>query len=61
MMLELAAALKSARKDKRLSLADVARRSGIDKAALSRIENGQNLSPTIATLETVARALAVGL
>jgi hypothetical protein len=39
MMLELAAALKSARKHQRLSLADVARRSGIDKApsAVSRM------------------------
>src|SRR5690242_16307872 len=45
MMLELAAELKRARKGRRLSLADVARRSGIDKAALSRIENGQNTNP----------------
>src|SRR6188768_3103964 len=50
MMLQLAAALKQARKDKRLTLADVAKRSGIDKAALSRIENGLNVNPTIGTL-----------
>lgn len=61
MMLELAAALKQVRKDRKLSLADVARRSGIDKAALSRIENGQNVNPTISTLETIARSLGTKL
>jgi DNA-binding XRE family transcriptional regulator len=61
MVLELAAELKRARKDRRLSLADVARRSGIDKAALSRIENGQNTNPTIGTLETIARSIGTRL
>jgi len=56
-MLELAAALKGTRQARKLSLADVSRRSGIDKAALSRIENGQNINPTISTLETIARSL----
>jgi ribosome-binding protein aMBF1 (putative translation factor) len=40
-----------------LSLADVAERAKIDKAALSRLENGQQLNPTINTLERYARAL----
>lgn len=61
MMLELAAELKKTRKEKRLSLADVAKRSGIDKAALSRIENGQNVNPTIVTLETIARSIGARL
>jgi DNA-binding XRE family transcriptional regulator len=61
LMLELAAELRHARKSKRLSLADVAKRSGIDKAALSRIENGQNVNPTIGTLETIARSLGATL
>jgi DNA-binding Xre family transcriptional regulator len=61
LVLELAAELKKARKNKRLSLTDVARRSGIDKAALSRIENGQNTNPTIGTLETIARSLGAEL
>jgi DNA-binding XRE family transcriptional regulator len=61
MMLELAAELKRTRKGKKLSLADVAKRSGIDKASLSRIENGQNTNPTIATLETIARSLGARL
>jgi DNA-binding XRE family transcriptional regulator len=61
LMLGLAAELKQVRLEKRLSLADVARRSGIDKAALSRIENGQNVNPTIGTLETIARSLGARL
>jgi DNA-binding XRE family transcriptional regulator len=61
MMLQLAAELKKTRKGKRLSLADVARKSGIDKAAISRIENGQNVNPTIGTLETIARSLGAQL
>lgn len=44
-----------------LSLADVVDRSGIDKAALSRIENGLNPNPTFATLETIARAMGAGV
>src|SRR5258705_13997061 len=61
MMLELASALQKARKSRGLSLAAVARRSGIDKAALSRIENGRNINPTIGTLETIARAVGARL
>jgi ribosome-binding protein aMBF1 (putative translation factor) len=40
-----------------LSLADVAQRAKIDKAALSRLENGQKLNPTVNTLERYVRAL----
>jgi hypothetical protein len=40
-----------------LSLADVAARTGIDKAALSRLENGQQANPTVGTLARYARAL----
>jgi DNA-binding Xre family transcriptional regulator len=61
MMLELAAELKKARCKQRLSLTDVAKRSGIDKAALSRIENGQNTNPTVGTLETIARSIGAEL
>lgn len=55
------AALKRARQDRKLSLATVAKRSGIDKAALSRLENGLNSNPTFATLDTVARAIGVAI
>jgi len=61
MMLELAAELKKARCKMRLSLTDLAKRSGIDKAALSRIENGQNTNPTVGTLETIARSIGAQL
>jgi transcriptional regulator with XRE-family HTH domain len=40
-----------------LSLADVAERSGIDKAALSRLENGVHDNPTVETLARYAAAL----
>ncbi len=40
-----------------LSLADVAERAEIDKAALSRLENGQHLNPTVNTLARYAQAL----
>jgi ribosome-binding protein aMBF1 (putative translation factor) len=44
-----------------LSLADVAERAKIDKAALSRLENGQQLNPTVHTLERYVRALGKSL
>jgi DNA-binding XRE family transcriptional regulator len=50
-------ALKEAREAAGLSLADVAARSGIDKAALSRLENGVSDNPTVLTLMRYAAAL----
>lgn len=49
--------LKAAREEAGLSLADVARRSGIGKAALSRLENGQQINPTLNTLYRYAAAV----
>jgi transcriptional regulator with XRE-family HTH domain len=49
--------LKQVREQAGLSLAGVARRCGIDKAALSRLENGQNPNPTLDTLWRYAAAL----
>lgn len=49
--------LKKAREAAGLSLADVAERSGIDKAALSRLENGVHDNPTVETLMRYAAAL----
>jgi DNA-binding Xre family transcriptional regulator len=43
-------ALKKTREAAGLSLADVSERTGIDKAALSRIETGQHPNPTVSTL-----------
>jgi transcriptional regulator with XRE-family HTH domain len=50
-------ALRSERQRQGLSLADVAARSGIDKAALSRLETGKQINPTIDTLWRYAQAL----
>ena len=44
-----------------LSLAEVSQRAGIDKGALSRLENGQQLNPTVNTLARYARALGKAL
>jgi ribosome-binding protein aMBF1 (putative translation factor) len=52
-------ALKKARETAGLSLADVAERCAIDKAALSRIESGQNINPTVSTLCRYAHALGL--
>jgi ribosome-binding protein aMBF1 (putative translation factor) len=50
-------ALRKAREDAGLSLSQIAERSGIDKAALSRLETGRQINPTLATLSRYARAL----
>src|SRR3954471_8935469 len=50
-------ALRKARERAGLSLADVAESTGIDKAALSRIETGQHPNPTVSTLCRYAQAL----
>ena len=42
--------LKTAREAKGLSLADVYQRTGIDRSALSKLENVTNENPTIDTL-----------
>lgn len=49
--------LKQAQESAGLSLADVAERSGIDKAALSRLETGVTENPTVETLMQYARAV----
>jgi DNA-binding XRE family transcriptional regulator len=49
--------LKKAREAAGLSLADVAEKSGIDKAALSRLENGVHDNPTVDTLMRYAAAV----
>jgi ribosome-binding protein aMBF1 (putative translation factor) len=58
-ILEAVAALKKAREAAGLSLSDVAERSGIDRAQLSRIENGQHMNPTVSTLQRYAHALGL--
>lgn len=57
----LVAALRAERERQGLSLADVADRSGIDRAAIHKLEIGLNRNPTVETLHRYARALGVRL
>ena len=56
-------ALKAAREAKGLSLADVYQQTGIDRSALSKLENVTNQNPTIETLlryaEVVGKRLEI--
>lgn len=54
---EVMASLKKERQRQGLTLADVAERSGIDQAALSKLESGTNGNPTLETLYRIASAL----
>ena len=54
---EAVSALKGLREQLGLSLADVSKRSGLDRAFVSRLENGHQLNPTIDTLYRYAAAL----
>src|SRR5262249_37592761 len=53
----LVARLKAARESQGLTMAEVAERMGIDPPALSRLETGKMLNPTLATLHKWAEAL----
>jgi len=53
--------LKRLRSEKGLSLADVTERSGLDRAAISRLESGKNPNPTFETVTRYAAALGVRL
>lgn len=57
--------LKTAREEKGLSLADVSERTGMDRSALSKLENGERPNPTVETLvryaDAVGRRLEVSL
>jgi ribosome-binding protein aMBF1 (putative translation factor) len=56
-LLETLAALRVERERQGLSLADVAERTQMDKATLSKLETGKVLNPTYLTIRTYARAL----
>jgi ribosome-binding protein aMBF1 (putative translation factor) len=49
--------LRREREARGLSLADLAELSGMDKGALSRLENCQQMNPTLITLARYAQAL----
>jgi DNA-binding Xre family transcriptional regulator len=54
---QVAAELKRERSRQNMTLAQLSRSSGIDQAALSKLENGRNSNPTLETLCRVAAAL----
>jgi DNA-binding XRE family transcriptional regulator len=56
-LVETLAELRRIREQQGLSLADVAERSGIDRGALSKLENGHNANPTVDTLGRYAAAV----
>lgn len=53
----LTAQLRRLRGEQGLSLTDVSERSGLTRAAISRLENGWNLNPTLDTLFRYAAAI----
>jgi DNA-binding Xre family transcriptional regulator len=54
---QIAHRFKEERRRLNLSLADLSERTGMDQAALSRLENGKQANPTLETLSRVAAAL----
>ena len=62
---DLVKQLKAAREEQGLSLSDLTRLTGMDRSALSKLETGQRLNPTIETLvryaEAVGKHLVVSL
>ncbi len=54
---QVLSALRDERERQGLSLADIYERTGIDRAALSRLENNEDANPTLATLERYAEAV----
>ena len=56
-ILSLMASFKAVRESQGLTLAELSERMGIDAPALSRLETGKMLNPTLATLHKWAEAL----
>src|SRR5262245_1557350 len=54
---EVMASLKKAREAQRMTLAQLSALTGIDQAALSRLENGSHHNPTLGTIYRIATAL----
>ena len=56
-MEELCEQLKAAREKRGLSLADLSQLTGMDRSAISKLENGQRPNPTLDTLVRYAEAV----
>ena len=60
MYFDVQTALQALKRDRRrcgISIGDVAERSGLDRAVVSRLENGKQDNPTVATLMRYAAAV----
>ncbi len=60
MYFDVQSALRALKRERRrcgLSIGDVAERSGLDRAVISRLENGKQDNPTVATLMRYAAAV----
>ena len=55
------AVLKAERERQGLTLAQLAKRSGIDKGAISKLETGRHANPTVDTLSRIAAGLGMSL
>ena len=60
-VLALVAAIRREREAQKLSIQQLAEKSGVDVGVLSRLEAGQSFNPTVATLCRIARALGHNL
>jgi transcriptional regulator with XRE-family HTH domain len=56
-LLDFGQVLKAERERRGLSLSDVSERCGVEKGAISRLENGLNANPTVDTIRRCAQAL----
>jgi DNA-binding Xre family transcriptional regulator len=57
MLHHLVAGLKKERERQKLTMAQLSKMTGIDQAALSRLETGKNSNPTMDTMNRIAAAL----
>jgi DNA-binding Xre family transcriptional regulator len=57
MLHQIMAAMKKERERQKLTIGQLSEMTGIDQAALSRLESGRNANPTMQTLMRIAAAL----
>ena len=53
--------IKEARIKKKMTLEELAEKSGVCKATICRLENGENVTATTATISKLAKALGVNV
>ncbi|SNZ14524.1 Transcriptional regulator, contains XRE-family HTH domain [Terribacillus aidingensis] len=59
-MSDVGSVLKKERESKKLSLRELARRSGVSHPYISQLENGRTGVPTYSTVRALAKGLSVG-